>query len=264
MDDLKITLLQSDVFWEDSRKNLTSYRKVIGEIQESTDLIILPEMFNTGFSMHPDRCAETMRGPAMKFMAEIARITECMIIGSILINEKRLYYNRLIAMYPDGTYQYYDKRHLFILSDEKKLLNAGTTRIIVNWKGWNVLPLICYDLRFPVWSRNTWTKGEYEYDLLLYPSNWPASRSHVFKSLLVARAIENIAFVAAVNRVGTDGDGTIHIGESRVIDPKGRVIAKGQTEKSSIFSAVLSFKELNDFRKSFNIGPGWDNFSIES
>jgi omega-amidase len=263
MEDLKITLLQSDVSWEASLKNLTNYRKVIGEIQESTDLIILPEMFNTGFSIHPDRCAETMRGPAMKFLTDIARVTECLIISSILINEKRFYYNRLIAMYPDGTYQYYDKRHLFVLSDEKKLMKAGTTRIIVNWKGWKILPLICYDLRFPVWSRNTWNDRQYEYDLLVYPSNWPASRSHIFKSLMVARAIENLAFVAGVNRIGKDGEGTLYNGESRVIDPKGRIIAKCETGGSCVLTAVLPAAELRDFRKAFDIGPGWDRFSIE-
>src|ERR1039457_2653745 len=199
MDDLKITLIQYDVSWEDSLKNLASYKKMIGEIQESTDIIILPEMFNTGFSMNPERCAETMRGPAMKFMKEIARVTECLIIGSILINDSRVFYNRLVAMCPDGSYQTYDKRHLFILSDENRFMKAGTERIIVNWKGWKIRPLICYDLRFPVWSRNTWDNGQYEYDLLVYPSNWPASRAHVFKSLLVERAIENVDFVADVN-----------------------------------------------------------------
>jgi omega-amidase len=263
MDDLIITLVQSDVFWEDSSKNLINYRKMIGDLQEQTDLIILPEMFNTGFSMHPDRCAETMEGPAMQFLTEIVAERKCMVIGSILIEEKGYYYNRLIAMYPDGSFQRYDKRHLFILSDENKLMKAGTARIIISWNGWKILPLLCYDLRFPVWSRNTWRNEEYEYDLLVYPSNWPASRSHIFKSLLVARAIENISYVAGVNRIGKDGEGIPYEGESRILDPKGRIIANGEAGKKSIFSILLSASELNDLRKSFNIGPSWDHFRIE-
>jgi len=264
MNDLKITLIQSDVFWEDSLKNLTNYRKVIGEMQESTDMIILPEMFNTGFSMHPDRCAETMDGPAMQFLKETASGKKCMIAGSILIREKDLYYNRLVAMDPDGSFQCYDKRHLFLLSDEYKLMRGGLARIIINWKGWKILPLICYDLRFPVWCRNSWRDGEYEYDLLVCPSNWPANRSYVFKSLLLARAIENVTFVAGVNRVGQDGEGTPHLGESMIVDPKGRIIANGEKDKTSIIQAILSASELNDFRGSFNIGPGWDHFRIET
>jgi predicted amidohydrolase len=237
---------------------------MINELQEPTDMIILPEMFNTGFSMHPDRCAETMHGPSMQFLREIASGEGCMIIGSILIREKGSYYNRLMTMYPDGSFQCYDKRHLFILKDEYKLMKGGMDRIIINWKGWNILPLICFDLRFPVWSRNTWRDGEYEYDLLVYPSNWPASRAHVFKSLLIARAIENVAFVAGVNRVGKDGEATPHLGESMVIDPKGKIIGYGGTEKNSIFSVVLSASELKELRESFNIGPGWDHFIIET
>ena len=213
MDDLKITLVQSDVFWEDSLKNLSSYKKTINDIQDHTDVIILPEMFNTGFSMHPDHCAETMEGPAMQFLTDIAAERNCMVIGSILIDENGYYYNRLISMYPDGSFQRYDKRHLFILSHENEIMSAGTARIIIKWNGWKILPLICYDLRFPVWSKNTWQNGEYEYDLLVYPSNWPASRSYVFRSLLVARAIENIAYAAGVNRIGKDGEGTLYAGE---------------------------------------------------
>jgi len=264
MNDLKITLIQSDVFWEDSLKNLTNYRKMISELQEPTDMIILPEMFNTGFSMHPDRCAETMDGSAMQFLTEIASGKKCMVIGSILIRVERSYYTRLVAMYPDGFFQCYDKRHLFILTDEYKLMSGGSARIIINWKGWKILPLICYDLRFPVWSRNTWQEEEYEYDLLIYPSNWPASRSHVFKSLLVARAIENVAFVAGVNRIGHDGEGTLYLGESMIVDPKGRIIANGEKKKNTIFSAILSVSVLKDFRGSFTIGPGWDHFRIET
>jgi omega-amidase len=262
VNDLRITLIQPDVFWEDSVRNLALYRKTIREMNEDTDLILIPEMFNTGFSMHPDRCAETMSGPAVQFLSETASGRNCLVIGSILIHDEEAYYNRLLAMYPDGSFQVYDKRHLFILSDEDKVMKAGTDRIIVPWKGWKIMPLICYDLRFPVWSRNTWSNGEYAYDLLLCPSNWPASRTHIFRSLLVARALENISYVAGVNRIGEDGEGTSYDGGSMIIDPKGRILGDGG-RGSNILSVVLSANELAEFRKSFNIGPGWDHFTIE-
>ena len=264
MDDLAITLIQPDVSWEDSQKNLSHFRKMIAQRKEPADLILLPEMFNTGFTMHPERCAESMNGPAMQFLRETASGSKCLVIGSILINEEGAFYNRLVAMYPDGSFQYYDKRHLFILSGEDKVMKGGMARIVITWKGWKILPLICYDLRFPVWSRNTWHDGEYGYDLLVYPSNWPASRSHVFRSLLVARAMENVAYVAGVNRVGKDGEGTMYRGGSLVVDPKGKIIANGYTAKNKVLSSVLSAQSLTGFRKSFNIGPGWDAFKIET
>ena len=186
MDKLHITLIQSDIYWEDSQKNLARFRKMIDEIQEPTDLILLPEMFNTGFSTDPARCAETMDGQAISFLREKAQKGKCLIAGSILISENGSQFNRLIAMFPDGSFEQYDKRHLFRLSDEHKVMSAGKKKIIVNWKGWKILLLICYDLRFPVWSKNRWKEGEFEYDLLIYVANWPESRSKLWKSLLIA------------------------------------------------------------------------------
>ena len=166
-------------------------------------------------------------------------------------------------MNPDGTFQTYDKRHLFRLSDEYKVMQAGNRKIIGRIKDWNFLPLVCYDLRFPVWSKNTFRKGKHEYDFLVYPSNWPQSRAHVWKSLLIARAIENQAYVIGVNRIGTDGFGTRHGGNSLVVDPKGNILAEAG-EKEEILRATLSLEELVLFRESFKIGLDWDQFTIET
>jgi omega-amidase len=263
MNDLRINLIQTDVSWEDSPGNLRHLSQLADKITEPADVIVLAEMFNTGFSMHPERCAEPVNGPAMKFMARIAHEKNCLVTGSILTREKDQYYNRLIAMKPDGSHDHYDKRHLFSISGEDKAMTAGSSRIIVSWKGWNILPLICYDLRFPVWSRNHYANRKYEYDLLVYPSNWPKSRVHAFRSLLVARAIENLCFVAGVNRIGEDSEGTVHSGESMIIDPRGTIIVQGEAGKSGIISASLPAEELRKFRESFNTGPDWDRFSIQ-
>jgi omega-amidase len=191
MSDLHITLIQSDISWEDPVKNIEHFGRKIDEIQTPTDLVVLPEMFSTGFSTNPHRCAETTDGAATGLMREKSAQGNLMIMGSILVEERGAYFNRLICMRPDGTFSKYDKRHLFRLSDEYKIMKSGKEKTIVNWRGWNILPLVCYDLRFPVWSKNTWKDGIYEYDILLYVANWPGSRSPIWKSLLMARAIEN-------------------------------------------------------------------------
>ncbi len=264
MENLKISLIQADLLWENVPGNLRATGDMIDSIPDDTDLILLPEMFSTGFSMHPERCAEPMDGPAFQFLMTKAAEKNCLVIGSILTEEQGHYYNRLISMKPDGTHEQYDKRHLFRLSDEHKVMTGGTTKIIVRWKGWNILPMVCYDLRFPVWIRNRWDGNAYEYDLAVFPANWPASRSHVWKNLLVARAIENISYVAGVNRTGKDGEGTLHSGESLIISPKGNIVAMGDTGKSIIVHETLSGSDLVLFRKSFNIGADWDRFILET
>ena len=199
MDDLHITLIQSDIFWEDSLKNIEHFGSMIDALPVPTELIVLPEMFNTGFSTDPHRCAEMTDGPAIGFLREKSAEGNRMIVGSIMTGEGGSCFNRLICMRPDGTFDQYDKRHLFRLSEEYNTMKSGRTKTIVNWRGWNILPLVCYDLRFPVWSRNTWSNGNYAYDILLYVANWPKSRSNIWKSLLIARAIENQCYVIGVN-----------------------------------------------------------------
>ena len=263
MSDLSITLVQSDVFWEDPVKNIEHFGSMINEIPVPTDLVVLPEMFNTGFSINPHRCAETNDGPAFRFLREKSAQCNFMIMASVLVEEGGAYFNRLICMKPDGTFFKYDKRHLFRLSDEYKIMKSGREKTIINWKGWNILPLVCYDLRFPVWSRNTWKDGVYEYDILLYIANWPGSRSAIWKSLLTARAIENQCYVIGVNRIGKDGHGTSHLGNSMFADPDGTILSSAEEEKPAILQSVLSMKRLREFRDSYPFAPDWDQFTIK-
>ena len=261
--DLNIVLLQSDIFWEDTAKNLAHFSLLVKEIREPVDLVILPEMFSTGFTTNIVKCAETMNGPSMHFLRETASTKNCLIVGSLMIKEETGFYNRLICMSPDGTFQTYNKRHLFRLTEEYKIMHSGDKKIIVQKGDWHFLPLVCYDLRFPVWSKNTFLNGKYEYDVLVYPSNWPLSRANIWKSLLIARAIENQAYVVGVNRIGPDGYGTRHAGCSMVIDPKGNILAEAG-DKEEILRATLSMEELILFRESFKIGLDWDRFNIET
>ena len=260
--ELNIALLQTDIFWEDNLKNLQHLSELVLKIRPSVDLIILPEMFSTGFTTNTAKCAESMNGPSMQFLKKIAAEKKCMVMGSLLIKEGSGFYNRMISMDSDGIFQVYDKRHLFRLSEEYKVMKAGEEKIIVQKDGWQLLPQVCYDLRFPVWSKNTFRNGKYEYDVLVYSSNWPASRAYVWKSLLVARAIENQAYVVGVNRIGADGFGTRHVGNSMVVDPKGIILAECE-DKEEIIQATISMEDLILFRESFKIGLDWDRFTIE-
>jgi len=261
--DLRVVLIQSDIFWENAERNLPHFSELVNQIIVPVDLIVLPEMFSTGFTTNIGLCAEEMNGISIRFMEEVARIKACTVIGSLLIKEEQAYYNRLVCMFPDGTFRTYDKRHLFRLSQEYKVMQGGKGKTLVRVNDWNCLPLVCYDLRFPVWSKNAYRDGKYEYDLLVYPANWPKSRAHIWKTLLTARAIENQAYVVGVNRIGTDGYGTLHGGGSLVIDPKGMIIAEAGGEEQNIHT-ILSSGELELFRESFKIGLDWDRFTIET
>ena len=261
--DLNIVLLQSDIFWEDAGKNLAHFSGMVKAIGEPADMIVLPEMFSTGFTTNTVKCAEPMDGPSMQFMKETASAQHCTVTGSLLIGEESGCYNRLVCMFADGTYRTYDKRHLFRLTEEYKVMRSGDKKIIVQQGDWHFLPLVCYDLRFPVWSKNTYSHGKHEYDFLVYPANWPRSRAHIWRSLLIARAIENQAYVIGVNRTGTDGYGTRHAGGSLVVDPKGIVIAEAG-EGEEILKVTLSIEDLALYRESFRIGLDWDRFTIET
>ena len=261
--DLNIVLLQSDIFWEDVAKNLAHFSSFVDDIREPVDLVVLPEMFSTGFTINTRKCAEPMDGLSMHFLRETAGKLNCMVIGSLLIGEETGFYNRLVCMFPDGKFQTYNKRHLFRLSEEYKVMRAGDKKIVVQKGDWYFLPLVCYDLRFPVWSKNTYRNGKHEYDFLVYPSNWPQSRSNVWRSLLIARAMENQAYVIGVNRIGTDGYGIQYAGNSMVVDPKGIIIAEAG-DKEEILQATLSMEGLILLRESLKIGLDWDRFTIET
>jgi len=262
MKDLKITILQSDLVWENPVQNLANFSLKISEIKENPDIIVLPEMFNTAFSINPDKCAETMTGITVEWMRSKAREKACVITGSLLIKENEKYFNRLIWMQPDGNFFTYDKRHLFRMSDEFKIFNGGSQRCIVELKGWKINLNICYDLRFPVWSRNTYKDGQYEYDLMIYVANWPGSRSFIWQTLLKARAIENQSYIIGVNRVGDDGFGTSHSGDSVIIDPVGNVLLQAESFKEETHTIDISKEFITDFRNKFTVGLDWDEFEI--
>jgi len=260
--DLKITIIQSDLFWEDTKKNLRQYDQQLELLDEETDLIVLPEMFSTGFAISPLRIAQAMDGPSMQWMAQKAKERSCVVTGSLAISEGGRFYNRLIWMNPDGTYQYYNKRHLFRMGNEQQFFAPGQEKLIVEIRGWKICPLVCYDLRFPVWSRNRYSEEVYDYDLLIYVANWPAPRAIVWKSLLIARALENMCYVAGVNRIGIDGHGVAHQGDSSVIDFKGRQLTAMIPNIKGINTMSLNLSDLLTFRRNFQVGPDWDQFEI--
>jgi len=261
MNDLKVTLIQSSLFWEDKPKNLEQFSKKIDDVKDATDLIILPEMFSTGFSMKPENLAETMKGETVTWMKEKAKKKNCVIAGSFICEENGHYYNRLLWVNPDGSYVKYDKRHLFSMGDEHNHYAAGEEKVIVELKGWKICPLICYDLRFPVWARNT---KDASYDVLIYVANWPERRSYPWKTLLLARAIENQCYVIGVNRVGADGNNITHSGDSAVIDAKGEIISKIKPSEETIETVSLSYSDLQDFRKQFPAILDADQFEVKS
>lgn len=263
MEDLRITWVQASLEWEDKAVNLRHFKSLLEGVQE-TDLILLPEMFNTGFSINPACCSEPPGGPSASFLRETAMDKQCAVAGTLITEVDGHYYNRLHFYFPDGTLETYDKRHLFRLSEEFRIFRGGDRRKIIRYKDWKILPLVCYDLRFPVWSKNRYMNGEYEYDFLFYLSNWPDNRSHVWKSLLVARAIENQAYVAGVNRIGNDGFGTWHSGGSLAADAKGKIIAEAAGGQPSVHTVKLDHSELELFRGSFTVGMDWDQFTIQA
>lgn len=260
MNNLKITLIQSDLHWENKAKNIEMFSEKIDQISEKTDLIILPEMFTTGFSMQPEKFAEDMNGPTVSWLKDKAREKNCVITGSFICEEEGKYYNRLVWMRPEGTFSHYDKRHLFSMGDENNHYTCGYERIMEEIKGWKICPLICYDLRFPVWSRNV---ASYPYDLLIYIANWPERRSHPWKTLLLARAIENQCYVAGLNRIGNDSNEIYHSGDSAVINPKGEIISNIPPHESFIETITLSYDELIEFRKIFPVLKDADRFGIK-
>jgi len=255
---MNITIIQADLAWQNKTKNLQYFDKKIGQINVPTDLIVLPEMFTTGFSMKSQLLAETMNGPTLNWMAAKAKQTNALIMGSLIITEDDYFYNRLIAMLPDGNYYFYDKRHLFRMADEHHHYNHGVEQLVVEYKGWRIFPLICYDLRFPVWSRNS-----NSYDLLVCIANWAAPRSHAWKTLLLARAIENQVYVAGVNRVGVDGNDIPFSGDSAIIDMKGQIMTNLKPSVEGIETITLSLENLKKFREDF---PAWqdaDKFELK-
>ncbi len=256
-DILNICMVQVEIVWENKKNNLLRIDQLLNSNDVSPDLIILPEMFSTGFTMSTIEMAESGESETIEWMREKARVFESVITGSIIFKDQNRFYNRLIWMNPDGRWQYYDKRHLFVMGGESKHYSPGKNRLIADLYGWKVYPLICYDLRFPVWSRNC-----DEYDLLIYIASWPASRRIVWDTLLRARAIENQAYVCGVNRIGKDNDGIIYNGGTTLIDPKGNEISLFTDNEEETGVQEISMPVLKKFRKNFPVLKDRDNFSL--
>jgi omega-amidase len=257
VDKLAVCLIQTELYWEDVTANLSSLEEKIAGIDQPVDVIVLPEMFNTGFTMDI-RLAEPMNLTTTKWMKHIALQTNALIIGSFAVKENGSFFNRLMCVQPDGSFLHSDKRHLFRMGEEHQNYTPGNGRLQVNWKGWNIFPLVCYDLRFPVWSRNA---ASNPYDLLIYVANWPARRAHAWRTLLKARAIENLSYVIGVNRIGEDANGVAHQGDSAALDFLGEPLFDlGNKETEKIVN--LSKPELQKYRQSFPAYLDADEFNL--
>ncbi|HXB33144.1 MAG TPA: nitrilase family protein [Puia sp.] len=282
MSTLTVTSIQADLQWEDKPANLRRLEEQIDGIGEPTELVILPEMFPTGFSMRPEVFAERMDGPTLGWMRSVAARKKIILTGSLIIEEDGSYFNRLIWMLPTGQYGCYDKRHRFAYAGEDAHYTAGQKRLVASVKGWKVLLLVCYDLRFPVWSRQqpapaaealakaahpaspagTAAQADLEYDLIVCIANWPERRSHAWKTLLQARAIENQSYVVGVNRVGVDGNKIAHSGDSMIIDPLGEILYHASATEE-VFTRTLEKEHLTTIRQRFPFWRDSDHFYIE-
>lgn len=257
MSTLNVSIVQTELFWHDPERNLAAFHAILEQSKSATDLIILPEMFTTGFTMSARENAEHMDGRAVSWMAREAELAGAAVCGSLIIEEDGNYYNRFILMRPDGSLEHYDKRHRFRLAGENEHYSAGSRLVTVTLNGWRIRPLVCYDLRFPVWSRN---RGDY--DLLIYTANWPEPRHLAWETLIRARAIENLAYVAAVNRIGTDGNNIRYAGGSAVIDYLGNYLVE-PSAKTGLWTATLDVAGLKEFRDRFPFHLDADRFSLQ-
>lgn len=254
---LNISLIQSNLFWEDLNKNLSHFEELISKISE-TDIILLPEMFNTAFCPQSTHLAETMEGETISWMKEISKNKNCAISGTLMIEENGKVYNRLLWISKRGNVSTYDKSHLFSFVKENKSITKGETRLIVEIAGWKICPLICYDLRFPVFSRNN-----VDYDILIYLSNWPVMRIDAWETLLKARAIENQSYTIGVNRIGEDGNNVCFNGHSKILDAFGKELLCATENQEDVLEITLSAKDLKLIRKKINFLTDRDKFFIE-
>lgn len=256
-DDLKIAIIQSDLVWENPEKNRLNFSKKIESIAEPIDMILLPEMFTSGFTMNPENVFETMQGPTMIWMKKLAGEKQTAIGGSLVIKENGVFYNRFVFVKPEGLIESYDKRHTFTLAGEDKVYKDGAKKVIVNYKGWKLCPLICYDLRFPVWARNI-----ENYDVLFYVANWPKPRINAWDALLKARAIENMSYCIGVNRVGLDNNNYEYSGHSAAYDGLGELLTNFEDSKEGLEIVTLSKKHLSTIRNTLKFLDDKDRFTI--
>jgi predicted amidohydrolase len=262
MQDLKIALLQSKIVWEDALQNHRHFEALLNKLKTQPDLVVLPETFNTGFPVDASVFSQKPDGPTMRWMAVQAQRLEAVVCGSLLIESKAGFQNTFVWMRPDGTFATYAKRHVFRMGGEHHSIQPGNNLLTVELKGWKIRPMVCYDLRFPVWCRNTFDNHEFAYDLLLFVANWPEARAWPWKQLLIARAIENQSFVAGLNRIGKDGLGNNYSGDSCLIDAKGHYIWQAAAHREEIFEATLEPAQLIEFRRKFQVAADWDAFTL--
>jgi len=256
-DQLKVTIIQTELIWENSKENRIHFSGLINSIKEETNLIVLPEMFTTGFTMNAIPLAEEENGATFKWMQTEAKNKNCAITGSIIITENNNYYNRLFFVFPNGKYQTYDKRHTFTLAKEHLTFASGKEQLIVDFLGWKICPLICYDLRFPVWARNT-----KNYDVLLYVANWPERRITAWDALLKARSIENMTYCIGVNRTGKDGNGHQYVGHSAIYNLLGEQLSTKEFEKDFIETIELKKSHIEKNRKHLQFLNDRDEFTL--
>jgi omega-amidase len=254
---MKIALIQIPLVWEDPKSNRANIEQKINTLEAGIDLIVLPEMFTTGFTMQPERVAETMQGETIVWMQSLAKAKNFAITGSLVINEKGNYYNRLLFVFPSGEIQLYNKRHLFTLAGEDKSYTKGTQKLIIEYKGWKICPLICYDLRFPVFTRNA-----EQYDVLLYVANWPTIRIQAWDTLIKARAVENMSYTIGVNRVGKDEKNYDYLGHSQVVDFLGNYTIAPQ-EKEGVYYTQLDKEALLQTRSKLGFLNDQDIFDLK-
>ncbi|HEY4583893.1 MAG TPA: amidohydrolase [Lysobacter sp.] len=261
---LRVSLVQGDTRWHDPEANREHYGELVGSLHGITDLVVLPETFTSGFSNDAIDRAETMDGPTVEWMRAHACDVDAAICGSVQLRTDAGVSNRLLFVTPDGGVRHYDKRHLFRYAGEHERYAAGRDRLTLDWRGWRICPLVCYDLRFPVFSRNRYDverTGDLDYDLLLYVANWPGVRGHAWRTLLRARAMENLCYVAAVNRVGTDGNGLVYAGDSAVIDYLGSPVSEC-TDMEVVSTTTLFLEELRAHRERFPAMLDADRFEL--
>lgn len=254
---MNVVLMQASLEWEDVNSNINFFLNQLEAVADNVDLVVLPEMFSSGFTMHPQRVAMEMTDVNIGKLIEVAKRKSFAIIGSLVVQENEKFYNRLLFIDDLGNIQSYDKRHLFSLAGEEKVYAAGKERLIVNYKGWRICPLVCYDLRFPVFARN----NKDEYDLLIYVASWPDQRIYAWDSLLRARAIENMCYTIGVNRSGVDENNNVYSGHSQVLDCFGKYIIEAQEGQQNI-TVTLNLEELNKAKSKFKFLKDADDFIL--
>jgi predicted amidohydrolase len=258
MQHLKLALLQVDIVWQDAKQNRINFLEIINQISEAVDVIVLPEMFSTGFSMQPEPIAETMQGETVKWMQQLASEKNTAICGSLIISEEKKFYNRFLFVHPSGRIEKYNKRHLFTLAGEEKIYTSGTEKIIIDYNGWKICPLVCYDLRFPVWARNV-----ENYDVLLYVANWPKPRISAWDILLKARAIENLCYIVGVNRIGFDANSLAYNGHTAAYDCLGAQLATTNENEEGFIVVEFDKNHISAIRNSLNFLKDKDTFEIK-